>query len=808
MATDYTQQPHLNPAGYEPMQGPQGIQGPRGPQGTPGPQGPQGPQGEMGLQGPQGVRGPMGEIGPRGPKGEKGDRGDNGRDGQPGPEGPMGPRGFKGADGSMRFEDLTESQKAQLKGEKGDKGDKGDQGPQGLRGPAGVEGPEGTQGIQGPPGRDGAKGEKGDKGDRGERGLQGERGPRGEKGDPGNIATTGHIATDSPLSGKDTIDHINNGNVNWVIKEINWGDEEEHKVEDTVQGYAKNVVVKGRTVVNHTTLGKEEAKLKAFPKEYFLTLKDKKITVFDSEAEEGKTPLNISQKGYSVVFKVDELIITENGQAPSNPTVFNCELTYVTVNNNNQGPEETKKLTSFLGSEGFIKFFIPIESKNVKKIELSPVVLAYGQSVDSYQSVEVSLNVRGMMVLEGDYTLKMPPRFFHGKNGLGFRGQDGKYIIDIESRNKNLFDEQGGDRPNYFLNSIRHDQPNFATHLIWSKAENASQETFLFNCKPNTKYTFSFDLKKPTDKALCKVLIAYFNDDPYNGEQGVKVDNLVGVSVPDNYSKTFTTGSDTHLIAIHLADLSRNLNVKLRDIYKNIQLEESDVKTPYQEFQKATKTLKIDTALFDNDLLYWSETRGKYYVSKHQDDGQAQVTETNITTEELLHTYNGRTYIFVKSRVPSAIVAEFPIKAHADYHPKAEVDEKLTRQKRDLENKMQDEHYKKTDWEMNVSDLSESGHYLIFPNGLVMQWATKQLPVLAQASVVFVCDAMSDVVTVVATPCETDLRNKGVPSPVMTRVIEGIGGNSPKVEVWAKDAHGGSNAGHVNILVIGKGKNM
>ena len=772
--------------------GPQGPQGLQGPKGVPGPAGPQGPQG---LQGPEGCRGPKGD---RGPRGEKGDPGRDGRDGAPGPQGPQGvegPRGCKGNDGSVKFELLTPEQRKMITGPAGAQGPEG---PQGLRGPRGYEGPEGPRGEKGENGVQGPAGTPGAPGERGPMGPQGPRGLTGPKGDPGDTRVTPNATDTAPWSSKRVIDYVTHGNINWEKHRIDWSSEDTYKVLNTANGYAKNIKVEGNTVINYSNLFKDEKIV--MNNAPYNTLKSVEKTIFNKSQEQGNTYLQgVGQSeggGYTLIYKMDGLIIKdpEHPEAPATQDNFEAKLTVASSKTNEQ---ENVRYSEFVGDviNGYVKIFIPTALNDaIQNIKLKPfTILSTASSEESMNGVTASFTVKDVLLLKGDYRYKIPPEYFHGEKGVGIN-KDGKFIIRIETRNKNLISVRDNLYTNYYLKTVEGDYSN--EHLMFRTAEKpGSVASFIVYCKPNTQYTFSMDNIAP--KTQTRLAIAGFSHEPGNGELGKYYYYALGTEKPQS-KVTFTTDDYVNVLVIYVANFDQKGSPSdtwhLVNRCKSIQLEEGRDKTAFVPFESSTRDIIINQQLKTGEYLYWNEAKGKYYI--HVSRGVTPSEEpTDINEEELIHTYNGGTYTFIRSKIPSVVEAEYPIKAHVDYYTKEQTEskEEITT---NIENaKTEVKTSIESQFAFNDESSNELAAIYAAPKGFRMAWQEVNMSNLTEKTISF--PNLTKVIHAQATPIYSAQDN------TTFRVGVQIVGTSNPLQVKVKTSDQGVANRKVFVLAIG-----
>lgn len=137
------------------------------------------------------------------------------------------------------------------KGEQGEKGDIGPIGPQGIKGEQGVQGLKGNKGDTGEVGPKGEQGIQGPKGEKGEQGVQGERGIQGIQGIQGVPGTASLSIDDTKINKQQTWSSEKIDRITGVYyKEV----ESNYISENTYNGFAENVEIKGNTVQNPTNL--------------------------------------------------------------------------------------------------------------------------------------------------------------------------------------------------------------------------------------------------------------------------------------------------------------------------------------------------------------------------------------------------------------------------------------------------------------------------------------------------------------------------------------------------------------------------
>ena len=779
--TEYIQVP--GPMGPQGPRGEQGIQGPQGPQGL---QGPKGDQGERGCTGPKGDRGPQGDIGPQG---ERGLPGLNGRDGARGPEGP---RGCTGASGKVAFEKLTEEQREMLRGPQGPQGERG---PQGMRGYPGAQGMQGPTGVTGPQGARGPEGPAGPRGPEGPMGPQGLMGPTGAPGKDGGVVTKPHIATDEAWSSKDTVDYALHGKTNWVKKSIMWGDDisTDHKIPDTVNGYAKNSKVYGRTMTNYVTLPRrhrEEATKKPVDE-----AQKQVVSIFDKAQNGG---VGMISDTYTLIYNMESIIVMKGGQ----PEVGTFAAKIVLTKRDGSTIVEYAPLTT-----GYIKKKIVISGQDqIDKIELFPFNIQLAP--ESFAGAVVTFVAKEFMLLRADYDHKIPPEYFHGTRGVGSEipKQPGKYAINIVSKNKNLLNEdpvKGNLLFDYYMGK---DSGELQGRARWRQAaEPGSVATFLVYCKPNTDYVFSGHI---LDENKARLVISQFVDDPYNGEPSL-IDNTysVGGLHPGDEVHQFRTSPQTNMLAIYVGNFEATpeKDRHINNIFDKLQLEEgTTTATSYEPYRSMTKTLTIDKQLYNEEYLYWDRNKNKYFIHEKNSDRPGGFDErelTEINDEQLIHTYEGVTYVYIQSKIPSKIDAEYPVNAHNYYYTKEQEDANINAAKEEIDRKLDEEYYKKNQWALHDNELEEGLNFAKFPNGLVMQWKRVMLNGPNQ-HVTVEFKALGEIYTVMATPYNAQ-QGSSDKFEIMTRVNTDESSHGepwPKIDVWSTF----DRTSYAQVLAIGR----
>ena len=705
---------------YIEVQGERGPQGVQGPQGLRGPAGPEGKQGPQGLQGIEGCRGPKGD---RGPRGEKGDPGRDGRDGAPGPQGPQGLEGPRGCTGAVKWSsEITQDHINQLRGPKGDKGDKGERGPQGMTGPTGARGPAGETGAQGPAGEPGPTGPAGPKGSKGDVGPRGFTGPKGE---PGGVQLVDHVHDGATWSSKQIADYSLHGQVNWNHKKIGWtGEGEEIDVDDTANGYVKGLRILGRTMTNFSTVierfsYKFENKLFTDPSNI--------ITIF--EAKDGVAPL--PTESYSILLNVEHSHIV--GDA-----VVKVKVTSRTPNKADYSISEHYEDISL---ENVVRGFIsPKSGKEITKIEIVPFIpkLAMGQG----EVFNVTYTASKIMILAGDYRNRLTPEYFYKTKGVGANvsGQSNTYKIDVETRGKNLISLK--EEVNYCY--LKKDEQTGRPVYRFMEESGEKFATFIVYCKPSTKYTFSAILTdKQENKELFRLGIVSFDSKPVHGKEGLYGYFEMSTFQSGRIEQSFATGLNSKYIVLYLANYGDNHGKKLSDIVTKIQLEEDDA-TTYEPYITNKKTFIIPQQLKDGEYLYWKPERklpsgaiekGQYYIHQVLKDGQTFEYPTTNDDEQLIHTFNKKTYIYVRSKIPSVIEGDFPIKAHEDYYTRKDINDKFLEVYNKGETReeiaKQISNYEANNFakvEILEPDRNKNNVGSIeLPNGLIMEWQTVRL---------------------------------------------------------------------------------
>ena len=730
--------------GLQGEKGDPGAQGPKGAQGDQGVQGPMGPRGPIGPQGDRGLRGPQGEKGDPGPQGLRGPKGEPGRDGNDGARGPM---------GYVIWEELDESQRMLLKGDKGDKGDTGERGAQGMIGPTGQRGPIGPQGEQGPAGAQGAQGPKGSKGD------TGPRGPIGPKGDDGGAQIREGVSDNTVWSSRQVINYALHGKVDWQYKKIGWtGDVagEEIDIPNTSNGHVRNLKILGRTMTNLSTMAQN------YKKDFDGLYSDdkNKVLIFDSLLEEVE---ELRTGTYTISFYVHH-----NNQVGN--AIAKIRITEKTLNSQD---ETTKEITEGVRPNGLVKLVFTVDSqKVVTRIEAVPFYPAQPPSPPE-QEFNVNYSANKFIVIRGDYNNRMLPEYFYKTRGVGNAIPNTNptlYSIQVETRGKNLMslDPSELHKNAYIFKEGDDSQARF----IYREEMASKYITYILHCKPSTTYTFSAVLEDEDRNTnhYFRLGIASFEYMPTNGETG-HYGYYETQTFEKNVEVSFATGLNSNYLVVYLANTEGN-NIPLEKIATKIQLEEGTPnKTTYEPYICNTRNFKINQQLKDNEYLFWKPDRteggvllkGQYFIHREVDGNKYFDEPTENDEEQFPHTYEDRTYLYVKSKIPSVLEGEFPIKAHQDYYTKKEVNDKEQtineKIEGDIEKAINEKAVKKTDVIFIDSEDNELTNTFGVGGAFRLHWYTGQIA--ANQDSVVVNFPYASVISIIATRVFDDTDGSG-----------------------------------------------
>ena len=709
---------------YIAVPGPQGPQGQRGAQGLQGVPGPVGPQGEPGAVGPQGPCGPKGD---RGPRGEKGDKGEPGTPGARGPEGPEGPRGCNGKDGVVTWSDeITPEQIDLLRGPQGPKGDRGQRGEPGPMGALGPRGLKGEKGDQGEPGATGPMGPRGLTGERGPQGLRGYTGPQGPAGDA--KINNNNISHNGVFSSQQTVDFTLHGNTEWTLNKGH-----NLKIPHTQNGYVRYFKVLGKTLNN---LCDFKTSAKDPDSQIVQNAQQTPFTIFKDKGEDQSKYL--PNATYTIMF-----------DAVGNESFGNYDKAEVIVKEVNRDTtqhatyEEKVMIDLRLGANKAI--ISPRDQRKIQKIDI--LLYKYYNEEAPEEGGEYSPNftAKNFMILAGDWTDYVCPDYFYGeksigkpyKDPLGVEDPQKKYYVDIESRNKNLINEESVIHK-YYLDSHQAQESAPGGKLLrWAidggegpgAAARNSAITFLVHVEPNEDYALWKVDKKGT---LGRLAIAGYKDVPQEGEPGVTIAfDASTESDPDPVQKniTFRTPKGVNVLALYLGRIERP-DQEVSEVLGQLQLERvrynvnSDPWTSYEKYATRTKRLFLPAQIRDNEYLYWDDSKSAYCIKKAN-----QIIPTINTDEHSIHTYDGMTYVYIASRVPTEISGEFPIKGHDDYYTK---DETYTR--KETEDTILELTYPRSAWSYEKGSTLTTRGSVGLPNGLVMEWAMATLQATTQGN--------------------------------------------------------------------------
>ena len=244
------------------------------------------------------------------------------------------------------------------------------------------------------------------------------------------------------------------------------------------------------------------------------------------------------------------------------------------------------------------------------------------------------LVIKDMILIEGDYTNKDIPYFEGMKSsfednlvtqemvdaGTEDKKNLGKYKAEIKTTGKNLFDISVW-KNNPILDSsngtvVWNDDTN--AFSITSKVNDCYTNTgvvtvghtvleklqkFAIKVKPDTTYTISFDSINPENLKTNSYISLL--DKNYTYKSLLNLYN--GVS--------FTTTSDTEYITLRFGVNGANIN-RVGDTitYSNIQLEENNKKTDYEEYKENINTFYLNYPLLKGDTI--ESINGEFYHVK------------------------------------------------------------------------------------------------------------------------------------------------------------------------------------------------
>ena len=186
-----------------------------------------------------------------------------------------------------------------------------------------------------------------------------------------------------------------------------------------------------------------------------------------------------------------------------------------------------------------------------------------------------SAEIKGLMLLEGDWTNKPIPQYFKGLKSIGEK-EDENHKISISSMGKNLFNMKRVDiRGNAKILNKTYNSVTVTTLQSW-----AGIQIVNLKLKPNTNYKLKFDRNNDKIKAYIRVRTAsgkYSGNANFGGSNDLK----------------FTMPKHSDYIA-----LSIETEVPLENaIISNIQLEENSTATSYEPYKENKKEISLNEPL-------------------------------------------------------------------------------------------------------------------------------------------------------------------------------------------------------------------
>ena len=189
---------------------------------------------------------------------------------------------------------------------------------------------------------------------------------------------------------------------------------------------------------------------------------------------------------------------------------------------------------------------------------------------------------------------------FSGRENLLTSEYFGKYKVDMSSVGKNLFNINGNvneilDNPNLYANK---DLPNLVSNGILYAGNFSSYHHGLgqiIKVKPNTNYTISGVCSKRTGIIVIHTMT----------QANFEVMN----SLAGQFNFTFNTLNNNEIQLTFLN--SGGLEDTIKSEYTNIQIEEGDTATEYELYYGTTKTVYLNSPLYEGDELLTKD--GKIY---------------------------------------------------------------------------------------------------------------------------------------------------------------------------------------------------
>lgn len=221
---------------------------------------------------------------------------------------------------------------------------------------------------------------------------------------------------------------------------------------------------------------------------------------------------------------------------------------------------------------------------NIRKIEVREeggtyAIIIGNDNIDGTQFILESL-----MILEGDWTKKLIPKYFEGLKSFGEAEREGdKYKISILSKNKNLFN----------LEESKKNSANTEFNVDGTIRFFQGSERFVIvntKLKENTQYTLSFN--------------------KLNGECHFSIWYADGTTSTNAGLTSYTTLANKTVVAIKSSNKGGT-----ESILSNLQLEEGTQKTLYVEPRQDKKDILIKEPLRENDIMY--EDNGQVKVNRY-----------------------------------------------------------------------------------------------------------------------------------------------------------------------------------------------
>lgn len=272
---------------------------------------------------------------------------------------------------------------------------------------------------------------------------------------------------------------------------------------------------------------------------------------------------------------------------------------------------------------------------NIRKIEVREeggtyAIIIGNDNIDGTQFILESL-----MILEGDWTKKLIPKYFEGLKSFGEAEQErDKYKISLISYGKNLFNINSfKSTPQATLNNGLYITPKpLGSYSVSNLYSNENRDKLLL--KPNTTYICSALIRKTNGNGEMNYLSIITTPKNSATVSGVNGNWLSKPSLNSDFQRfvyKFTTGNNVNIdyfFAFQVTQEATNLLLEL----KEIQIEQSEEFKKYQDYKENKKDILIKEPLKSvgdiKDIIYEDDGKvkidryvGKIIINGNSDDG-------------------------------------------------------------------------------------------------------------------------------------------------------------------------------------------